>query len=280
MMMISFFCSIIFLIIAMYLIAAVLISLKGQQSGMARIWLSELANDIRGSIKNHTYSIWKGLNYIREKAASIANPCSTHQSNIRTKTTQSSKRWYDTLTQGQRNLWNEYAEALTPKAGDGGGSRQVIPDNRGVMSGFNAYISINLWAYSAAITTLVTFIDDAPIGITPPNAPTALTCEWNDSTCCIGLTWVDPLDALVGTHIRVWMVSLDAGVHKQLDSAAGLAEESVQLCDARIALGNVANIRDLPGHYLVQIDAVGPNGQKGPPSNICEVIVPSGCTPA
>lgn len=247
---------------------------------MARIWLSELANDIRGSIKNHTYSVWKGLNYIREKAVSIMNPCSVGQENIRAKTSQCSKRWYDTLTAGQRDLWNEYAEALTPKEGDGGGTKNLIPDNGGVMSGFNAYVMLNLLAYNAGIITLATFIDDAPIGVSPPNAVTGLTCEWNATTCCIDITWTDPVDALVGTQIRIWMVSLDGGAHKQRVTVQILGAEAYSICWARIALGASTAIRNVPGHYHIQADAVGPNGQKGPPSNICQVTVPSGCTPA
>ncbi len=202
---------------------------------MARIWLSEIANDIRGSIKNHTYSIWKGLNYIREKAASISNPCSFFQQRIRAKTTATSKRWYVTLTQGQRDLWNEYASNLPPKEGDGGGMLQVIPDNRGVMSGYNAYIMINLLATSANVTGGEAFIDDAPIGIDAPSAPLGLTGEWNGATCCIDIAWSDPAEALVGSKIRVWFVSTDAGVHKQTLLGIALAVEVANICTVRIA---------------------------------------------
>lgn len=247
---------------------------------MARIWLSEILNDIRGSVKNHVYSVWKGLNYIREKAVSISNPCSINQTVTRAKTAASSQRWYTTLTQNQRNLWIEYAEALTPKEGDGGGTKNLIPDNRGVMSGFNAYVMLNSLAFNAAVTGMDTFIDDAPIGIDAPNAPTGLGCTWNESTCCIDITWSDPIEALVGTMIRVWIVSLDAGVHKQRITYLALAEEGCAICTVRGALGASFDIWNMPGHYHIQIDAVGPNGQKSPPSNICQVAAPAACTPA
>lgn len=276
----NWFCSIIILIAGAYIVAAMLHLKRGECAGMARIWLSEIANDIRGSIKNHTYSIWKGLNYIRQKAASISNPNSIYQAVIRAKTTACSKRWYATLTQGQRDLWNEYAAALPPKPGDGGGTRQVIPDNRGVMSGFNAYVTLNLWAFSALVVDDANFIDDAPIGVDAPNAPTVLLCAWDVPTCCINLTWTDPIAALVGSKIRIWAVSLDSGAHRQLRSAVALAAEAYALCNLRVALGSLQNVRDLPGHYLIQIDTIGPNGQKSPPSNVCAVTVPAGCTPA
>lgn len=246
---------------------------------MARIWLSEVLNDIRGSVKNHVYSVWKGLNYLREKAVTIANPNSADQTNIRAKTTQVSKRWYDTLTQVQRDLWAEYAEALTPREGDAGGVRNLIPDNGGVMSGYNAYIMLNLLAYSAGVTTLITFIDDAPIGITPPNAPTLLSGAWDVPTCCITVAWTDPVGALVGTMIRVWAYSGNGGAHKQLVGTVALAAETYALCSIKGALGANFNVRDLPGHYLIQIDAVGPNGQKSPPTRVGYLDVPAGCTP-
>lgn len=279
MLTINLICMIVFLCASAYLIPAMLYKHRGQESGMARIWLSEVLNDIRGSIKNHVYSVWKGLNYLREKAVTISNPNSIYQATIRAKVTAISKRWYDTLTAGQRSLWIEYAEALTPKEGDAGGTKNLIPDNGGVMSGYNAYIMLNMLAYSAGVIDDILFIDDAPIGITPPNAPTVLLGTWDVPTCCITLTWTDPVAALVGTKIRVWVVSLDSGAHKQKRTALALAVEAYSLCDVRVALGSLQNIRLLPGHYHIQIDAVGPNGQKSPPSNICQVTVPADCTP-
>jgi len=280
MMMITMICVLLTLLLGLWIIGASLYLTRGIAHGMARIWLSEVLNDIRGSVKNHVYSVWKGLNYIREKAVSISNPCSVAQENVRAKTTQCSKRWYTTLSEIQRNLWNEYAEAMAPKEGDGGGTKQVISDNRGVMSGFNAYVMTNLLAYSGGIITLATFVDDAPIGIDAPNAPTTLACEWNPTTCCIDITWIDPVEALVGTQLRVFLVSLDGGAHKQRSTTAILAQLSYSICWARGALGASFPIRNLPGHYHIQMDAIGPNGQKSPPSNICQVTVPAGCSPA
>ena len=74
MLTINLICMIVFLCASAYLIPAMLYKHRGQESGMARVWLSEVLNDIRGSVKNHVYSVWRGLNYIREKAVSIPNP--------------------------------------------------------------------------------------------------------------------------------------------------------------------------------------------------------------
>lgn len=247
---------------------------------MARIWLSEIAQDIRGSIGNHTYSIWRGLNYLRNKAASIINPCSIDQENMRARAAAASKRWNDTLTVNQRALWNEYAEAMDPKPGNGGGTKNIIPDNGGVMSGFNAYVMNNCLGYSADALAMGGFVDDAPVGQTPPNAVTNLAAVWNAVTCCIDLTWTDPIGIHGATGIRIWLVSLDAGVHKQLVQNAVPASEAASICAVKVANGAPQNIRDLPGHYHIQLDAVNIWGQKGPPSITVQPIVPSGCTPA
>ncbi|MBA7552426.1 hypothetical protein ES705_44987 [subsurface metagenome] len=280
MMIMNLICAIVTLLLGLFVITAGYTLVKGNVHGMARVWLSEILNDIRGSVKNHVYSVWKGLNYIREKAVSISNPSSFFQQRIRAKTAATSKRWYATLTQGQRDLWNEYAEAMPPKEGDGGGTKQVIPDNRGTMSGFNAYVMINMLATSANVTGGDAFLDDAPIGIDAPNAPTGLACEWNGATCCIDLTWNDPIAVLVGSKIRVWFLSLDAGVHKQTLLGIALTLEAASICNVRVALGASTEIFNTPGHYHIQIDCVGPNGQKSPPSNVCQVTAPAACTPA
>lgn len=280
MMLVNLICALVTLFLGLFVIAMGLTLVKGNVHGMARIWLSEILNDIRGSVKNHVYSVWKGLNYIREKAVSISNPCSVDQANIRARTSASAKRWYANLTNGARVLWNEYAEAMTPKEGDGGGTKNLIPDNRGVMSGFNAYVMLNALAFSAGVSAIDEFTDDAPIGIDAPNAPTTLTCGWESGLCIIRLTWVDPIEVLEGSMIRIWAVSLDGGPHKQLVASVALAAETYDIDLLRIAQGAQTNVRNLPGHYHIQIDAVGPNGQKSPPSNICQMTVPADCTPA
>lgn len=254
---------------------------------MARIYLSEVIQNISGSIGNHVYSCWKGLNYIRNKAVSILNPRSVDQANMRAKAGASAQRWYSTLTGAQRDLWNEYAQQqgaaaqqTGPNGNGGAGTKSLIPGNGGVMSGFNAYVMINSLAYSGDTTAMATFVDDAPLGIDAPTAPTTLGCTWNGATCCPDLTWVDPSEVLVGSRIRIWGVSLDGGAHRQLMTTAPLEDEAASVCQIRAALGAIYNVRDLPGHYHFQIDAIGPNGQKSPPSNICQLTVPAACTPA
>lgn len=91
----------------------------------------------------------------------------------------------------------------------------------------------------------------------------------------IKVEWTDPDDCPPGARIRVWLMSYDAHVHKQLIGTVALGEEELRITNVRIAQGKTALITNLPGHYLIQVDCVGPNGGQSGPSNTIEVTVPS-----
>ncbi len=278
-------CALTLILAGMYLICVVMQLAKGKQAGMARIILSGLLNDIRNAMGSMVFSAWKGINYVREKASSVSNPNSADQANIRARLTALSKRWYATLTQGQRDLWEEYAQAMGGAAeseqAQEGGQRALIPDNRGKMSGFNAFIMLNSWAYSAAVLALGVYTDDAP-AVDAPNAPTLFAAAWDTPTCCLTVTWTDPEEppTITDGRIRVWLISTQAGVHKQLVGSAAVGAETLAVCSVNIALGMSTLIYNKPGFYLLQADFIDSFGQKSPPTRISYITVPAGCTPA
>jgi len=249
---------------------------------MARIYFSEIVQAMSGSIQNHVYSAWKGLAYIRNKAISIINPRSADQQDMRARTAAASQRWYSGLTDAQRALWNEYAQGLGsaskqtgPASDGGGGTKQLIPGNGGVMSGYNAYVMANGLAFSGGCLAMDVFEDDAPLGIDAPSAPTDLTCIYCKANghSVIRLTWTDPVTYPPDSRLRIWATSLDGGVHKQLVANVALALETYDIEQVNIALGQLAYVEALPGHYHIQVDAISPEGLKSPPSNICQVEV-------
>lgn len=250
---------------------------------MAKITVGPLFTDIRNSIGNLVFSAWRGINYVRQKGISISNPNSLDQANIRARLSAVSKRWKEVLSQSQRNEWNEYAQQISEANGPGdqqGADPQIIiPLNGGQMSGFNSFVMLNSLLYSAGILPLGGFISVAPLGIDPPNPPTALAASWNDTTCCIDAIWTDPIAALSLSRIRVWVESYEASVHAQLVQSEDLSIEGSNICNIKIALGAQSPVRFHPGTYLVQVDCIGPNGQKSPNSNVVTVEVPPGCTP-
>jgi hypothetical protein len=80
--------------------------------------------DIKGSIGENIFSSNKGTCYIRSKGKTHSNPQSQRQSEHRSSVSTFSKIWNDTLTQSQRNSWEQYA--------------------RDKESGFNAFMRLNI----------------------------------------------------------------------------------------------------------------------------------------
>lgn len=238
---------------------------------MARIKLGPLVTDIRGSVKEVVYSIWKtGVHYIRSKAGIISNPESIAQSQIRNYMTLASKAWYDTLTGDQRENWNEFAQGLEVQEGDAGGILNIIPQNRGIMSGFNAYCMCYSMVRMCGLALPESF-DDAPLGQTPPSAPTVLTGIWN--TPDVELSWTDPTTVIAESLIRIWLRSHENIAHRQRLICAPLSHETYGFPAFRGANGALIAFINAPGHYLFQVDTIQPNGLKSNPSNTTEVIV-------
>lgn len=257
---------------------------------MARISLSEVLQNIAGSVGEHTYGCWKGVNYLRQKAVTISNPCSLVQASVRAALSALAKMWHTDLTAAQRALWNELAQGLKsaseqvgPNGNGGAGILQVIPGNGGVMSGFNAFIQANVTALMAGFAYASPPVPDAPMGIDAPNAPTNLAftqyCNSGVPPCWILVSWDDPVDAPVGSIIRLWALSLDAGVHRQIVLLAALETAGPGFTEIKAAQGAVHNLNDLPGHYHLQVDCVSPQGLKSPPSNVITVEATATCDP-
>jgi hypothetical protein len=89
---------------------------------MAKVTGPLFSLDARGSIgKSITYSIWKGLNYVRRLVVP-ENPNTDDQVVVRTIMTDGSQKWSDgTITASDKLLWNAFAEGKA-------------------FSGFNAYM--------------------------------------------------------------------------------------------------------------------------------------------
>jgi len=111
---------------------------------MAKITLSGLVQDIKGSIGAYTYGDWKGQHWIRLKSASISNPNTLSQIAMRASLVTRSRGWFG-LTQTQRNLWNEFAKLIgaARQAEKAEGYGGIIPLGGPLMSGFNAYVGVN-----------------------------------------------------------------------------------------------------------------------------------------
>lgn len=72
-----------------------------------------LSLDARGSLADTlTASVWKGINYIRQRVVPH-NPKSAEQTAVRATMTDGVSKWrFNVVTQLQKNFWNTYAKGL------------------------------------------------------------------------------------------------------------------------------------------------------------------------
>ncbi len=255
---------------------------------MPRLITSAILEDIRDSLGVMTFSSWKGVGRLQRKPSQAPNPCSEQQSLLRAVFAQASKRWHSTLSQAQRDGWEEYARkqgsAADSKDIDEAGTQNVIPNNRKVMSGYNSFVMNNSTIQVVRVFFPVAWVDDAPTQ-PPPNPPTDFACECRSigGINLIRGDWTDPL-GIPGpppnvAFIRPWILSLDSGVHRQILLYVPIGIQGGALTNVRIAGGQTTVIGNVPGHYLCQLDCIDIYGQKSPPSNVSLTEVTRGLCP-
>ena len=239
---------------------------------MARIELAPNVTDIRGSFKNVVFSIWKsGKNYIRSKAGVISNPNSEDQAAARFTLQSSGANWI-TLTQAQRDAWEEMAQRLRlpPFMNNNGGVLNITPRVGGIMSGFNAYVGFRTAAFGAGLFAF--FSDDPPLQGPQPRPPRNLAGSYASGPGTLTLTWTDPAGADPDAKIRIWVRSRERLYHRQLLTFEAIGVGTIDLTQAKGALG--AFIPFLQAHtskLLVQIDHVDITGFRSQGSNTIDV---------
>ncbi len=241
---------------------------------MARIKFGPNVTDIRGSIGNVVYSIWKaGVNYIRMKPNIISNPKSADQVAIRQLVAASSARWFTELTSIQRASWEEMAQRLASITGGvngQGGILNIIPPVGGIMSGVNAYVSFRAAAFTAGFDPLL-FIDNAPLGEDQPLNVTALNVTYDNISLIF--TWLLPVPIDPGAVVRVWLRSRELVYHRQLANVEPAASLGASFDSAKSANGNpIVFSSAIPQHILVQVDVVNPSGYRSPGGETLEII--------
>lgn len=238
----------------------------GKETG-ARIKLGVVLNDIRGSLGEFTYSIWKaGTHVLRSKAAVISNPSSAYQAALRCNMAVLSSAWAG-LTAAQQAEWQDWADTKPGMGNGDGGIKNLIKGNGGIMSGWNAFVLSNQWLKSVNVAAVTA----APLAIASPGAPTEVAAV--EAAGTITVTWTDPVGAIAGDKIRVWLTSRNGLIHKQLFDFVAIAVETLAITTVRGAGGVAVPIASYPGQYLIQLDCVAQTGVKSGPSQTVEVTV-------
>ena len=237
---------------------------------MARIILGEMINDIRNSVDAHTYSIWKGVHYLRKKACIVGNPKSSAQGLYRQQVERSSRLWFNTLGPGDRSTFDTLAAALASASQSEAtqGSKQIIPFNRGRMSGFNAYIMVNGLIESIGGTASTS----APIGVdAPPSAYNLAVAYVAGPPEKFTLTWDEPASIPVDAEVRIWAMTRKY-CHKQFVAHVTAGVKTYDVTALKGAQG--ASVGLPKDYYMFQIDVVRQEGLKSAGSNIAEINHP------
>lgn len=140
---------------------------------MARLILSDLIEDIRGTVGTHTFSFWKGIHLVKNRSVNFRT---AHESGVQSLYQKDIARlpafWYEELTALQRFEWLVYANHIAtlgfPYYGDDVTKLVGLRQYGGIMSGFNAFVLTNMLRFSIGKTVILA---DNPIAIDPPPKP-------------------------------------------------------------------------------------------------------------
>lgn len=248
---------------------------------MARITPSALIDDIKGSIGGVTFSSWKGMSYVKGKAKSVRNPATGVQVQIREAMTFFSRRFFDDLTDAQRAAWDQYAQEIAGAARaeqvQGGFGSRVVPQRSFNCSGYNWYIRINVrMRREVGVAIYTAPIDDAPLGQTPPGAPSFTSVTYDDTIGKFVWTAVAPQDFGHATTVRVSLWGLPNWGYARVQKAVVTVAEAEVIPATDIDTWDIQRATlavPLPdGIYAFQMDAIGlQNGLVSPPSAVIKV---------
>lgn len=242
---------------------------------MARIKLGPNVTDIRGSIGEVVYSIWKaGVHYIRNKPAIISNPKSADQVAIRTVVAESSARWFSVLLPAQRATWEEMAQRLgsiTQSVDGQGGILNMIPPVGGIMSGVNAYVAFRTSYFTAGLPMAV-FNDTAPLGQDQPLNVTNLAVVWDSIN--LDVTWLQPIGVDPSAVVRVWLRSRELVYHRQLAQVEASVSLGASLSGAKGTQGITIPFAGISSQQiLLQVDLVNARGYRSFGSETLEIQI-------
>lgn len=136
---------------------------------------------------------WKGFQTFRNEAGRIAQIPSNSSRNIKTQEAALGSRWFNGLTQTQRDAWEVYAKSLSSAAKEvsnriGSGAKNIIRSHNKLMSGFNVYVGSNLAAFTRGLGA--SFRDEAPISTSTPTPPSNVALSIAGGVATV--TWTDP----------------------------------------------------------------------------------------
>ena len=245
---------------------------------MAKVTMGPLVGSIKGKIGSLIFSSWKGRAYTKNMPITVANPRTVDQGRVRTNLANIARAWKD-LPIVLKTLWEEYAQTFSGIAPIGTGG--LIPQHSNLMSGFNAFQSINTRLLNVGLILVST----------PPNlsAPSPSLVEISESyNYFFKVAVTIPADTVVAGDIVRFFVKAGLegasgyNVYNHLliggDITPG-ADTVIEHVIHTIKLGGGGSFAEVPLMFLqnapvqVQCDVVLANGGKGAPSGILSFYI-------
>jgi len=232
---------------------------------MARVKLVAPVGDLRGTLFGLVYSEWKaGVNYIREYQATVLNPNSVRQELMRERLQFYTQEWFNTLTQAQRDGWEEMAQRIGDLEHDPFTSNsilQICPEIGGKMAGVNVYAGFNTRALSAGLAGT----NAAPLGEAQPTPPGVSSVAYVSATGTLTVGWGDAATFASGAVAELWLRSRSRVYHKQWETATAMTTNTVVITAANAALGaRLAFLAAASQRLLIQMRTVNPSGYASP----------------
>lgn len=251
---------------------------------MAKLKMGALFAEVSGSIGQLVFSKWKGLPYARYKAATIMNPMSAHQAQVRNCLATSTQLWW-TLTDIQRAKWEEYAQGQGKAGADqkAVGTKCLIKPRGVLQSGYNAFIGANLITDSIDQPRVVIpstlakppgILVEKHLGLEDYCAPQVGPPE----TFSIQVD-ITPLSVCYqDTYARVWMSGVWAGSHAYIGGVSAKwavgEDDKKTVTITTIRMGSNGNMEEVPLEHCMyiklQVDLADVMAETGPPS-VCPV---------
>lgn len=174
---------------------------------MARLILSDIISDIRGTVGTHTYSNWKGVHLVKNRSV---NYRTAHESPAREAynvfIAEIGQYWLGGLDQAQRDGWDDYAEYIGTLGFPYFGSNvyKIVGWKQygGIMSGPNAFVLTNQLRRSIGKTDI---LEDNPELIDPPPRPIVTSATYLPGPPkTIRLTVAEPSSLEEETWLRIF----------------------------------------------------------------------------
>ena len=236
---------------------------------MAKVILSPMFTSIRGKIGSGIFSVWKGIQCVKQMPSVITNPNSPAQQSVRALMVEARRIWLG-LSQSIKYQWETMANIVGEYPLPPGGIDNIVPKLGGKQSAFNCYVGFYMRAVAAGFAAPTV----PPLTEERPNAPTDV--ETSYATPTLTVSWTDPLTIEAGGFLLLWLRSPRV-YHRQYSTVIAQGVQTADLTGARAGSGHTVAFTtpEVSGdeRVFVQMCSINPSGMISLGSNVASELL-------